>query len=339
MVATDNLSWRTTGTVLKDMLIATLGRTRMTESICCSSGRWLEPTVDHWESSRQDDQSFPLLWVGMTVLFKTKPPDPSPLATAGDGPRSPMRIGAKSISAMKKTELLAEANRLGMTVHPSWTTTELKAVIREHLGMINEGDVGNQMKKINSLNLPELRAKAQELDVDLPERATRGLILKLIRASLNTPANTLMTIGRWRGSEYREIPSSYGRWAVEETARSDNAHPDLIRYARWFENNLKEKANRTKVPDDESDSNYQATNTKTAGTTKDSWDAASVLTVPVVKNSSGKGSTKSAKRSNHELKDKSGYMEAKPDEAVTEEIQALELRLALLKDKARSSRE
>ncbi|CAE7294300.1 GIP [Symbiodinium sp. CCMP2592] len=246
-------TWRTTSTIQKDMLIATLGHTRMTESVCCSSGRWLEGTVDHWESCLRDEQTFPLLWVGRTV-----PPCQSQPRPVDHGAPCAQEEKPKAISAMRKTELLAEANRLGMTVHPSWTVVELKAVIREHMEANQEGDVARKMKKLNSLTLPELRAKANELHFAIPEKASKGLILKLVRESLNTPANTLMTIGRWRGCEYQEIPASYGNWAMEETRRSDNSHPDLIRYARWYEQHLKEKAAKTKVPDDEFDSTYKA---------------------------------------------------------------------------------
>ncbi|CAE6927736.1 unnamed protein product [Symbiodinium sp. CCMP2456] len=239
----------------------------------------------------------------------------------------------RPLGMMRKTELLEYAMQLGMTVHPSWTVIELRAVIREHLAENEKTDVSARMKKINSLNLAELRAKAMELDVAIPQKATKGLILKLIRESLNTPDNTLMTIGRWRGSEYQEIPQSYGVWAVREVERSDNSHPDLVRYARWFSNHQKEVAGRTKIADDV-DETYQETIHKLS-TEKDSWDQASMISVPKSKNPTGKGNTKTTpKRASDELKDKKGYMDATPDAEVTAEIEALELKLALLKDKA-----
>ena len=39
-------TWRTGSTVLRDMLVASIGQTRMTESVCCASGKWVESTVD-----------------------------------------------------------------------------------------------------------------------------------------------------------------------------------------------------------------------------------------------------------------------------------------------------
>ena len=160
------------------------------------------------------------------------------------------------LSRMLKPQLLEEAMRLGMTVHPKWTVIELRAVIREHKAATGESDLSNRMRKINSLNLPELREKATRLGVDYPDKATKGILFKLIREAVNTLANTLMTIGRWRGCEYHEIPQDYGRWALEEITRSVNCHPDLVRYARWWQAEQEAKAAKVKIPDEDVDASY-----------------------------------------------------------------------------------
>ena len=81
-------SWRTSTTVQRDMLVASLGTMRMTESVCCSSGRWVEATVDHWDHTQHLQPTFPLLWVGRTVLYKRQfrsgASPPSSLASPGD---------------------------------------------------------------------------------------------------------------------------------------------------------------------------------------------------------------------------------------------------------------
>ena len=79
-------TWRTGSTVLRDMLVASIGSTRMTECVCCRSGKWIESTVDQWTPDQVDQHVFPLLWVGRTVFYKLKPPGPShrdPGATDG----------------------------------------------------------------------------------------------------------------------------------------------------------------------------------------------------------------------------------------------------------------
>ena len=70
-------TWRTGSTVLRDMLVASIGPTRMTECVCCKSGKWIESTVDQWTPDQVDQHVFPLLWVGRTVFYKLKPPGPS----------------------------------------------------------------------------------------------------------------------------------------------------------------------------------------------------------------------------------------------------------------------
>ena len=79
-------TWRTGSTVLRDMLVATLGTTRMTECVCCKTGQWIESTVDQWSHGEVDQISFPLLWIGRTVFYKIEGPRPRPsVPCAGNG--------------------------------------------------------------------------------------------------------------------------------------------------------------------------------------------------------------------------------------------------------------
>ena len=55
--------------------------------------------------------------------------------------------------------------------------------------------------------------KAAEMGVEFPAGVTKGNLLRLIRDSLATPGSELMKIGKYKGYEYQEIPSSYGEWA------------------------------------------------------------------------------------------------------------------------------
>ena len=224
------------------------------------------------------------------------------------------------LSKMTKHQLLEESTRLGMTVHPKWTVPELRAVIREH------------KRKINSLNLPELQRKADELGVTYPSKVTKGMLLKLIREHTDTPANTPMTIGRWRGCE-----SDYGRWAIQEVSRSANCHTDLVRFARWFQQELETKAAKTKIEEvDASYVNYKTGTSRGSPSTTSSWETVSATPE---KMRSGKGYPKNqVKRNSDNAKGKTeGEMESRPDPAVLEEIYQLETKLAILKDKGRSS--
>ncbi|CAE7525074.1 RE2, partial [Symbiodinium sp. CCMP2456] len=180
------------------------------------TGKPIESAVDVVE--RGDEQSsFPLFWFGRTTFAK---------AMSSSGCRPP------PIHKMNKVELLAEANRVGVLVHHRWTVEEIKAVIQEHR---MENDPGSAMKSITNLTLDELKAKANNLGVMFGERITKGNLIRLIRDHTNTPDQELMKIGRFKGYEFGEIPKAYGEWASKEVRVSSNPHPELVRFAKWFD--------------------------------------------------------------------------------------------------------
>ncbi|CAE7689238.1 unnamed protein product [Symbiodinium sp. CCMP2592] len=276
------------------------------------------------------------------------------------------------ISKMTKTQLLAESSRLGLVVHTSWTVEELRAIIREHRESKTMQDDKVAMRGLSSLTMPELKAKATELKVEFPSNITKGNLLRLIRDSVNTPGNELITFGKHRGKEYQEVPDAYGRWAVHEVNGNSNSSDDLVRFAKWWHKNraLEQMQNYAReamevplpqspresedlhrwrgYPESSTTSRTQdqrprippfalemdpstppkRTGAHTSGSSAaGSWEAVSV---PSTKIGRGKGNAKTTKRP-QETEDKP--MESEIDPAVLEEIQVLQTRLALLKDK------
>ncbi|CAE7245906.1 unnamed protein product [Symbiodinium sp. CCMP2592] len=202
-------TWRTGSTVQRDMLVSSIGDVRITECVCCKTGGWIESTVDRWLPGQIDQVSFPSLWVGRTVFYKALVP----------------------VSRMTKAQLLQEALRVGATVHHTWTVVELRATIRDHIDTFHEKTSGQKMKGLSSMNLPDLKEKAREMGVMVPDKITKGNLLRLIRSTLSTEGDMIMTIGRWKGSLYREIPDSYGSWAAgggsfpEQLTRAGDVRP------------------------------------------------------------------------------------------------------------------
>ncbi|OLP99804.1 hypothetical protein AK812_SmicGene17601 [Symbiodinium microadriaticum] len=265
----------------------------------------------------------------------------------------PCKEKAVPLSRMTKPMLLSEAVRVGATVHHSWSVQELRATIREHNETYGEKTATQRMKGLSSLNLPELIEKAKELNVMVPERTTKGALLKLIRSTVSSPADTLVTFGRWKGSTYREVPDEYGRWAATEVTRSPNCSVELMMFAKWWKEEQQVKAGRTKIKEDTSDyEDYQkeihsgyanpprshnthespAKAKSTATSSRGSWEEVSAYSrerhIPT-----GKGNAKTtSKRTNHEIFEKT-TMDAKADPGVLDEIAALETKLAILKDK------
>ena len=120
----------------------------------------------------------------------------APLALPMDRPACQQDL---PISRMTKPQLLSECVRLGLTVHRTWSPEEIKAVIMEHREAMKQTDATERMKRLSHLTLDELKAKARGLQVEFPERVTKGNLLRLVRDNLNTPDNELIKIGKYRG--------------------------------------------------------------------------------------------------------------------------------------------
>ncbi|CAE7540486.1 RE2 [Symbiodinium natans] len=292
-----------------------------------------QATVDHWDHTQHLQPTFPLLWVGR---------------------RTPL-------SRMTRTELLEETMRCGLTVHRNWASEELRAIIREYRETHAAADPSEQMKKITKMTLDELKMKADELQVPVPPKATKGLIMRLIRDNLNTPANELISFGRWRGYEYREVPDDYGRWAASEVKQSPNAHPDLVRYARWWEGQqeaaevgdmmaaIDRKSITSSPPYPSSHRTWPKMETTPALSTSSrsnaSWESVQAPATPPrtrakmqpSSSTSGRNETRTSpstttKRKETNIDKETQGMDAETDPRVLEEITELETKLALLKE-------
>ena len=67
-------TWKTRATVQKEMLVQTAGEIRITDGVCCTTGRWLESVVDRWEHDKIYEPAFAFHWVGRTWISKRQSP-------------------------------------------------------------------------------------------------------------------------------------------------------------------------------------------------------------------------------------------------------------------------
>ena len=215
----DPARWNTSSSVLKEMLLSTLGDVRVTEAVCCSSERWIETVADRWKDNAAKTSPLPLLWIGRTSFNKRPPAELLSSRVADAHGHSGTREGAPDQSHDQAPSILQECLRLGLTVHRSLGSEEIKAVIMEFREKAKDQDATGRMKRISRLTMPELKLKAQELGVEFPAGITKGNLLRLVRDSLNTPDNELMKIGKHRGMEFREVPWQHGRWASQRCHR------------------------------------------------------------------------------------------------------------------------
>ncbi|CAE7217070.1 GIP [Symbiodinium pilosum] len=231
-----------------------------------------------------------------------------------------------------------EANRTGVIVHHTWGVTEIKACIMEARNAAKAADPTEQMKRVSHMSLPELRAKASELKIDYANTTTKGNLLRLIRDSLNTPDQELMKIGKFKGCQFCEILKSYGEWVVRELAQADSPDPELVRHGRWFNNKQRNPETRGYLGDQVAPP-YPSSTAATRGpesiaasttpSARESWS--------LVSDKASAPSTTSTRRRTRTEADEIKKMEEEMDPKVAAEIQDLETKLAILKDKAKAS--
>ncbi|CAE7834160.1 GIP, partial [Symbiodinium necroappetens] len=146
-----------------------------------------------------------------------------------------MASASKSIWDMNKAELIAAASEVGLVYHSSWTTGELRSLLQEHRQAHKEE---NPVKGLSSLNVVALREKAGNLGIILPPRATKGMILRMIRDQQNPPGKQVVSFGRYKNYLFDEVPRGYLEWSIRETKNNENASEDLRHLANFAKNKL-----------------------------------------------------------------------------------------------------
>ncbi|CAE7487110.1 GIP, partial [Symbiodinium necroappetens] len=162
--------------------------------------------------------------------------DMSARASTGQTPLPRPATGSKSIWKWNKQELVNEALRVGITIHPKWTVPEIRSVIMEHRAQTSNAVEDATPKRLGSMTLEELKTTAAEHNINLPTRVTRGQAMRLIRDATEDLSHKVMTFGRYRGWTFADTPEGYQEWAIAEVERSSNASEDLRMYANWARN-------------------------------------------------------------------------------------------------------
>eukprot|EP00439_Symbiodinium_sp_Y106_P025529 s7538_g3.t1 len=141
-----------------------------------------------------------------------------------------MASPTKTVSQMTKTELQAEMFRRGLTCNP-----KIRTILSEDNARIKaeQGPSGTP-KGMSSMTLMELRGEAEMLGIELGAKETRGSLMLKIRDT-TAPETTVMTLGRFKGTAYKDVPENYAQWASREAEENgDNMHPDLRRFVNWW---------------------------------------------------------------------------------------------------------
>ncbi|CAE7025469.1 GIP, partial [Symbiodinium sp. CCMP2456] len=134
---------------------------------------------------------------------------------------------------MTKGQLIAECNRRELAISPEWTCPELRTILMADMDYEKQNTTGAVPKKLSGMNLAELREEATKMNLSVHDKESKGTLMLRIRDAA-APSTTVMTVGRFRGTLFSEVPESYGAWASEEERQNgDNMHTDLKRFVNW----------------------------------------------------------------------------------------------------------
>ena len=154
---------------------------------------------------------------------------PKPLRTA------PMVERPRTLSEMCKNELLIEAGARNLPVNPQWTVVELRSVIQEDVQSENATEgISRPPAALSKMTLQELKDKVLEIGLEIPAKATRGILMRMVRDHGGKGPETVVMFGRYKGMRFIDTPVGYRTWAVREVANNENASEDLRMLAAWW---------------------------------------------------------------------------------------------------------
>lgn len=148
---------------------------------------------------------------------------------------------------MNKEALLNELRGMDVLVHQSWTVPELRTLLIDKRKEIH-GEPTKAVTGLSKMSLEQLIEECTKAKIDLPQKPTRGQLMLLLRDSKNSPDETVVPFGRYRGWMYQEVPQGYMEWAVREVIANTNPSPDLVKFANWANGKLTSMRERKGYP-------------------------------------------------------------------------------------------
>jgi uncharacterized protein (DUF3820 family) len=147
---------------------------------------------------------------------------------------------------MNRPELLVALDALQIPVHPRWTVPELRQTLIEQT-RVEVDSTPAALKGLSKLNLADLKTRCEEEGITIPEKPTRGLMIKLLREKVQPAGEQVVPFGKYKSWMYKEIPEAYLHWAIKETNANSNSSPDLVKLANWAKEDLEKRATQARV--------------------------------------------------------------------------------------------
>ena len=306
----------------RDLLLQSLGDLRETWGISCSSQRALSTVCECWRGQESVSTGYPTLWIGRSLFSRATLPE---RISVGPAP------GGHGLQGNMENE---QGRALQIPTSPAWTVLELRTILANDKKM-NTSEKDGVPKKLTTMTLEELRATASGMGLEVGKTENKGAIMLLIRDHA-APDSTVLTLGRFKGSRYTEIPETYGAWASEEERQNGaNMHPDLKRFVVWRRNRRRmdgATSAASKTYDFEEHAKIPPPPISETGSTCSHWTMVSERDKPYPPKISGPDAKAKSKR--RQGASGSERMEQTVPDDVREEIAQLETKLAALRDRA-----
>ena len=257
---------------------------------------------------------------------------------------SPVKV--KGLWDFTKQELLNEAQARGLWVNPKWTVPEIRSIVQEDMnrGTPNPLDAKAQLPVgLSKMTVAEMQATAEGLGVEVPPRATKRTIMRLIRDNAGGGSQLVMSFGRYKGYLYSETPMGYRKWAMAEVASNPNRSEDLQIYANWCQMSAEvttTPARYVEVDDPELNAMNPYVPDESEGhaswelLARAPWSGAS-SSQPLAAKAKARAPATTRRPPASSTTSERGYrtMETEVDPEVLDEIQHLETRLAVIRDR------
>eukprot|EP00435_Cladocopium_sp_Y103_P029729 s4082_g7.t1 len=158
-------------------------------------------------------------------------------------PRTLSLVMSKPVSVwnMRRAELLEALKDLRVDFKYEMTVPELRSLYMEA-----RGPVGRQGLGLTKCSVEQLKERCIEEGIEIPAKATHGLLLRLLRQSMETSGDSEVTFGQYKHYLFREVPADYLEWAIKEWTQAEQCSPDLARLARWADRTNKGMVERSR---------------------------------------------------------------------------------------------
>lgn len=148
-----------------------------------------------------------------------------------------------ALSSLNKDQLVEELHSYDVDVKPKWTVPELRELLKEFRR--DRHPKIDPLKGLSQKTKGELTEMCQEANIRIPEKATRGLMMLLLREYYEEPpaGSSLINFGEHKGKRYDEVPAKYLEWAAKEETPSKGLR-DLL---QWHSHQLDKRTEKTQT--------------------------------------------------------------------------------------------